>query len=107
RLVHPILEHVRRAEDQHPPGADRHLLAGLRIAADALALLTHEEASEGRDLHRLAPGERVRNLLQHGFHELCRFVPRQAYLLVDSLAELRTGDSAVGHGYPHDSISKA
>ena len=52
------LEHLGRPEGQDAPRQDRHLDPGLRVAADALALLPHEEGAEGRDLHRLAGGER-------------------------------------------------
>src|SRR5437899_130232 len=40
RAQNPALEHVRRFERHHPARQDRHFLAGLRIAADALVLGT-------------------------------------------------------------------
>jgi len=43
--------------------------------------------------------QRVGHFTQHGFHELGRFVARQAHLLVDRLAQLRAGDGLVRHGY--------
>src|ERR1043166_6142548 len=42
----------RWLKHHHAPRRDWNFLAGLRIAADPLALLTHHKGAEGRQLHR-------------------------------------------------------
>ena len=88
---------MRGAEDEHPARADRHFLAGLRIAADPLALLPHRETAEGRNLDHLAAFERVGNLGNHRLDEFGRLVARQADLLIDRLGELSAGNRMTGH----------
>src|SRR5206468_880810 len=44
--VDALLEDRRRLEHHDPARRDRNLLAGLRIAADALTLLAHHEGAE-------------------------------------------------------------
>jgi hypothetical protein len=74
-LVDPVLQDMRCTKDENLARMDRHLLPGLRVAPHALPLLAHEEAAEGRDLDRVAAGQRIRHFVQHRFHELRRFVP--------------------------------
>src|ERR1700732_4241538 len=80
---------MRSTEDQNAARIDRHFLAGLGIASHALALAPHRETAEGGDLHHVAAGKRARDLVEHGLHQLRRFVAREANLLVDRLAQLR------------------
>src|SRR6202011_2234605 len=96
-LVDLVLERMRGAEYEHAPRADRHLLAGLRIAPDALAFLAYGKAAEGRDLDHLAAFERIGDLGDHRFDEFGRFVPRQPDLLINSLAQLSAGYRMAGH----------
>src|SRR5262245_31902018 len=87
--VDPLLQDRRRLEDHHPPRRDRHFLAGLRIAADALPFLAHDERAKRRKLHGLAPLEAIRDFLQHHFYESRRFSSRQPDFLVHGLAQVR------------------
>src|SRR5207248_10113532 len=77
-IVDLMLQRMRGAEDENAARADRHFLPGLRIAPDALSLLPHREAAEGRDLDHLAALQRVGNLSDDRLDELGRFVTRQA-----------------------------
>src|SRR3954447_6680035 len=52
--VDALLQDRRRLEHHDAARQDRHLGAGLRIAADALAFLAHHEGSERGQLYRLA-----------------------------------------------------
>src|SRR5262245_17788209 len=52
--VDPLLEDGGGLEHHDPPRRDRHFLAGLGIAPDALALLAHHERAERGELHGLA-----------------------------------------------------
>src|SRR5436309_208447 len=67
--VDALLENGRWLEHHDPARRDRHFLAGLRIAADPFALLAHHERSERGKLHRLAPLQTIRDLLQHHFDQ--------------------------------------
>src|SRR5215472_14907293 len=62
RSIDLVLEHMRGAEDQHPPRVDRHFHAGLGIAADAFALAAHRKAAEGGNLDHLTSRQRSGNL---------------------------------------------
>src|SRR5579862_177627 len=68
-VVDLVLERLRRAKHQDAARADRNLLAGLRIAADALPLLAHREAAERRDLDHLAARQRLANFADHRLDE--------------------------------------
>ena len=50
---------MRGTKHQHPARADRHFLAGLWIAADALPLAPYGKAAERRNLHHLAALKRI------------------------------------------------
>ena len=59
-------------------GRDRHLLAGLGIAADALALLAHHERTKRRQLDRFATLQAVRDFFENELNERGAFGSRQA-----------------------------
>src|SRR5207244_1065153 len=84
----------------HPPWRDRYLLAGLGIAPDPLALLAHDERAKRGKFHRLAALKAVGNFLQHEFDERRRFRAREADLLVNGLAQIRTRYGFSGHRLP-------
>src|ERR1043166_9270048 len=109
--IDALLEDRGRLEHHHATRRDRHFLAGLRIAPDALALLAHHERTERRQLHGLAAREAVRDFLQYHFNECRRFRSRQSDLLVDSLAQVRPRHCFARHrlsppsatsNYPHE-----
>src|SRR3954449_12966351 len=86
--VDPLLQDRRWLEHHHAARRDRHLGAGLRIAADALTLLAHHEGTERRQFYRLALLEALGYLFQHQFDEGGRLRARQPYLLVDGFAKI-------------------
>ena len=98
--VDALLEDGRRLEHHHAARRDRNFLAGLGIAADPLALLAHHERAERRQLHGFAAFEAIGDLLQHQFHERSRFRARQAHLLVDRLAQVRSCNGFSRHRQP-------
>src|ERR1041385_3204259 len=87
--IDPLLEDRGRLEHHHAPRRDRDFLAGLGIAADALALLAHHKRAERGQLHGLAPFEAIRDFLQYHFHESRRFSSRQPDFLVHGLTQVR------------------
>src|SRR5438874_10316795 len=96
-VVDLMLQRMRGAEHQHPTRADRHFLAGLRVAADPLTLLAHGETAERGDLDHLAALERTGNLGDHRFDEFGRLVAREANLLIDRFGELSASNRFSGH----------
>src|SRR5918994_1404853 len=54
---YPLAHDLTGAEGEHATRRDRHLDAGLRIAADPFALVAKDEAAEARYLHILPIGE--------------------------------------------------
>src|SRR5262245_37597559 len=61
--IDALLEDGGRLEHHHPARRDRHFLAGLRVAADALALLAHHVRAERGELHRFAALKTVGDFL--------------------------------------------
>src|SRR5678815_2773814 len=59
--IDPLLQDRGGLEHHHATWRDRHFLAGLRVAADALPLLAHHERAERRKLYGLAPLEAIRD----------------------------------------------
>src|SRR5688500_13177676 len=84
----PVAEDLAGAEGHHPPRRDRHFDAGLRIAADALALVTKDEAAKAGDLHIFAVGERMAHAMQDSLDELRRFGPRKAEVAMDNVGQV-------------------
>src|SRR3546814_7009298 len=54
-----VAHHLAGTEGEHAARRDRHLDAGLGIAADPFALVTQDEGAETRNLEVLAIGERA------------------------------------------------
>src|SRR5580700_10779542 len=98
--IDSLLEDSRRLEHHDPARRDRHFLAGLGIAADALAFLAHHERAERRQLHCFATFEAVRDFFEYKFYECRGFGARQAHLLVDRLTQIRTRDCLSRHRQP-------
>ena len=66
------LQHVGRLEHHHPARQDRHLDAGLRVAAHALALGADDERTEARKLDGFPPRGRVADFVQHRLDQFRR-----------------------------------
>jgi hypothetical protein len=62
------LQNSRRLEHHHAARRYRHLSAGLRITADALAFLAHHKRAERRQFHRLTFFQAIGDLFQNQFH---------------------------------------
>src|SRR5215472_11428498 len=73
-VINLVLQCVRGAEDKNAPRADRYFLAGLRIATDALTLLSDREAAERGNFDHLSAFKRARDFGDHRFDELRRFI---------------------------------
>src|SRR4051812_38315291 len=71
--VDALLEDGRRLEHHDPARRDRHFLAGLRVAADPLALLANHERTKRGQLHRFASFEAGGDLPEHQFHQRSGF----------------------------------
>src|SRR5213593_1530266 len=94
--VHRLLEHLARLEGEHAAARDDDLLAGLRVAALARALLVHDEVAEAGDLDLLSALEAELHQLEDRLHHLRRLLLREADLLVDAFHDigLRHGHGA-------------
>ncbi len=64
-FFHEFAQHLRGTERHHAARRDRHFLARLRIAADALTLGAHIEVPEARQLHGIAVDQRVLHHFEH------------------------------------------
>src|SRR6266700_451244 len=102
--IDAVLEDRGGLEHHHPPGRDRNFLASLGVAPDPLALPAHHEGAEGRKLHRLPAFEAIGDFLQDQFDQRRRFGARQAYLLIDRLAQISPCDRLARHRLPHSAI---
>src|SRR5262249_40158399 len=98
--IDTLLEDSRRLEYHDAARGNRHFLAGLRIAADALAFFAHDERAERRQLYGLAALQAVGNFLEHELDERRRLGARQPNLLIDRLTQVRTRDRLSRHGQP-------
>src|SRR5712692_2571741 len=96
RAVHRLLEHLARLEGEHAAARDDDLLAGLRVATLARALLVHDEVAEARDLDLLAALEAALHHLEDRLHHFRRLLLREADLLVYAFHDigLRHGHGA-------------
>src|SRR5690348_3696283 len=92
-----MLQRMRGAKDQNPARADGDLLAGLRVAPDALAFMPHREASGRGNLDDVTLFQRPRDLRNHRFDEFGGFAARKPDLLIDRLGELSAGNRMTGH----------
>src|SRR3954470_8110042 len=66
----PVAHDLAGAERHHASRCDRHFDAGLRVAADPLALVAKDERSEAGHLHVLPLGERMTHVMKHAFYEV-------------------------------------
>src|SRR5215467_12001583 len=78
-IVDALLEDRGWLEHHDAPRRDRHFLAGLGIAPDALAFLAHHEGTKGRQFHRLASFKAIGDFLQYHLNERGRFRARKPY----------------------------
>src|SRR5437868_14284189 len=90
----PLAHDLAGAEGEDAAGRDRHFDAGLRIAADPLALVAQDEAAEAGDLHILTFGQRVTHMMKDALDDARRFGPGQADFAMDDVGEVRAGQSA-------------
>src|SRR6476620_8259429 len=68
----PVAHDLACAEGHHSARRDRHFDAGLRIAADALALVAKDEGAEAGDLHVRAFGQRMAHVVKHALDDARR-----------------------------------
>src|SRR4029078_952922 len=81
RVVDPLFHDVACTKHQHAPRRDGNFLAGLWIAANALALVANAERAARRQLNRVAALEARHDLAHHQLNDLRGLVPRQTDLL--------------------------
>ena len=91
------LENLRGFEDHHPALLDGHLNPGLGITTEALALAAHGECAKAGEFHGIAPNECLADFAQGLLDHSGRLGPREADRLVNSLAQVRSGDSFAGY----------
>src|SRR5690606_41372910 len=97
----PVLEILARPEVEHATRRNRHFHSGLRIAADALALVAQNEAAEAGDLDVLSVGHRLAHLGQNGFDQRQALGARETHLAIDGLSQIGPGESAYrSHHWP-------
>ena len=75
-------------EGDDPAGADRDLLAGLRVAAGALRLVTELEVAEARELDAFAALERTPYLLEKRLDHVLGLALVQTDLLEQKVGQL-------------------
>src|SRR3954451_7555498 len=102
--IDACLQHVRRLEHHDPARLDRHFDAGFRVAADALALVAHEEGAERGQLHDVALGQPDADLLEHALDQRSRLAPRQPKLLINGLTEIGPCHCPTRHAAPKTAI---
>src|ERR1051325_6593535 len=86
--VHRLLEDLARLEGEDAAAGDHDLLARLRVATLARALLVDDEVAEAGDLHLLASLETLLQELEDRLHHIGRLLLREADLLVDALDDI-------------------
>src|SRR6201999_1410762 len=82
-LVDEFPQHMAGPKHENPAGQDRHLLTGLGIAADPLALLTNGEATERRYFDAFPTRQGITNFIEHCLDQGSRFFARESNLLGD------------------------
>src|SRR5205814_4702866 len=85
----PLAHELAGAEGHTPARRDRHLDAGLRIAADPLALVAQDEGTEAGNLDVLSLRQRMAHVVQHALHQARRFGARQAEPAMHDVGEVR------------------
>ena len=87
--VEDVLQDLAGLERQDPAGADRDLLAGLRVPPRARVLVAHDEVPEAGDLDLLASLEGLLDRVEDGLDDLGGLLLREsANLLVDVLNDV-------------------
>src|SRR6267378_7808622 len=102
RGIQRVLQHLRGPEGQHAARADLDLLPGLRVAADARALLADDEVAEARELDLLALLERVLDGVEHHLDDLGALLLGEPDFLAHALDHV-----GLGHGIDHSRTDKA
>src|SRR5438093_5230087 len=92
--VHRLLEHLARLEGEHAAARDDDLLAGLRVATLARALLVHDDVTDAGALDLLAALEAALHQLEDRPHLLRRLLVREAAPLVNACHDI-----ALPHGH--------
>src|SRR5262245_15981667 len=101
--VQDVFENLTRLEGEDTAGADRDLLARLRVATDARVLVAHDEIAEAGNLDFLAALQRFFDGIEHRLDDFGGLLLRKpADLLVDVLDDVR-----LGHLDPSQSESSA
>src|SRR5690242_5889492 len=98
----PIAHDLAGAEGHYAPRSDRHLDAGLRVAADSLPLVAKDEGAEAGDLHVRALGQRMAHVVQDALDEPRRLRPRKAKLAMHDVGQVGTCQSAIGFSVVRD-----
>src|SRR5512134_77659 len=88
RLLDHRLQFLAGMEGDDPAGADRDLLAGLRIAAGALRLIAELKVTESGELDALAALERSPDLLKKRLDHILGLALVQADLLEQEVGQL-------------------
>src|SRR5688572_20082601 len=81
RIVDALLHDVAGAKHQHAPRRDGNFLTCLRVASDALSLVTDAKGSERGQLYGVAALKTRHDLAEHQFHDFRGLVARQTHLL--------------------------
>ena len=92
----PLAHDLTGAEGEHAARRDRHLDAGLRIAADPLALVAQDEAAEAGNLDVLPVGQRVAHMVEDALDDAGRFGARQADLAMNDVGKIGAGQRPDG-----------
>src|SRR6478672_27440 len=92
----PLAHDLAGAEGEDAAGCDRHFDAGLRIAANPLALVAQDEAAEARNLDVLPFGQSVAHMMENALDDPGRLGPGQPDFAVHDVSEIRAGERAHG-----------
>src|SRR6185503_16718575 len=88
RFLDHGLQLLAGMEGDHAAGADRNLLAGLRVAAGALRLVAQLEVAEAGELDAFAALERPSDLLEEGLDHVLGLALVQPDLLKQQVGQL-------------------
>src|SRR5262249_3126366 len=90
--VENVLKDLARLERQDAAGANRNLLAGLRVATHPGVLVAHDEVAKAGDLDFLAPLQRLFDRIENRLDDLGGLLlGKTTDLLVDVLDDVRLG----------------
>src|SRR5947209_285980 len=102
RLFHHRLQLLAGVKGDNTAGADRDLLAGLRIAAGTLRLVPKLEIAEAGELHAFAALERAADLFEEGFHHVLGLTFVEADLLKQQVGQLGLRQSHSSSPFPSE-----